>query len=129
VNGITYSTNDNEIYLLEDTQDVVLRVNITTGVRSVAASTGPVDAKNHISNGTLSDVFFRDDHQTYLLDRKFSSVFGYNLYFGGKDILNNSATNDVEPNDEVLRGPFQGAWDPINETMLLANQTNGVLVS
>src|SRR5690606_10929136 len=83
VNGITYSTNDNEIYLLEDTQDVVLRVNITTGVRSVAAATGPVDAKNHISNGTLSDVFFRDDHQTYLLDRKFSSVFGYNLYFGG----------------------------------------------
>ena len=129
INAITYSANDDEIYLLEDAQDAVLRVDTTTGVRSLAAATGPVDAKNYISNHTVYDVFFRDDHQTYLLDRKFSSVFGYNLYFGDKAILNNSVTNDLEPNDEILREPSQGAWDPINNTILLANRTNGVLVT
>lgn len=128
-NGFTYSTDDNALYLLEDTQDAVFKVNTETGVRNLAAATGPVDAKNHISNNTLHDVFFRDDHQTYLLDGKFSSVFGYNLYFGSKDILNNSATNDLEPNQEILRTPGQGTWDPINQKMLLANRGNGVLVA
>lgn len=129
INAITYSANDDEIYLLEDAQDAVLRVNTTSGVRSLVAATGPVDTKNYLGNHTLHDVFFRDDRQTYLLDRKFSSVFGYNLYFGDKVILNNSVTNDLEPNDEILREPSQGAWDPINNTILLANRTNGVLVT
>ncbi len=125
VNAMTYSADDNEIYLLEDTQDAVFRVDTTTGARSLVAATGPVDAKNHIGNTTLSDVFWRDDHQTYLLDNKLSSVFGYNLYFGGKDLLTNAAIDEAN----VLRTPSQGAWDPVNETMLLVNRSNRVLVT
>lgn len=129
INAITYSANDDEIYLLEDAQDAVLRVNTTSGVRSLVAATGPVDTKNYLGNHTLHDVFFRDDRQTYLLDRKFSSVFGYNLYFGDKVILNNSVTNDLEQDKEILRTPSQGAWDPINQVMLLINNADRALVT
>jgi uncharacterized protein YjiK len=130
LSGFTYAADEGVIYLLEDSQDAVFQVNTTSGARSLVTATGPADAKNHTSNTAPTDIFFRNDHQTYLLDRKLSSVFGYNLYFGGKDILNNSVTNNVATNEEVLRTPTQGAWDPVNNVMLLTNSTSpGVLVT
>lgn len=129
ITDMTYSAADNVVYLLDTTQQVIFRVNGETGVRTVAAAIGPVDEKDYIGNRVPLDIFLATDHQVYLTDEKLSSVFGYNLYFGAKDVLTNSSIDNLEPKDELIRKPVQGTWDPLNEKILLANGDNGVLVA
>lgn len=129
ITSMTFSTGDDAVYLLDEVQNSVFRVDSESGVRSVAATTGPVDEKDHIGPRFPYDVFIDGDHDVYLLDGKLSSVFGYNLYFGHKYVLNNSVIDNLETNDEIVRSPLQGAPDPINQKLLLANAYNNVLVA
>lgn len=122
-----YSPADNAIYMVEDAQDVVFRVDMQTGARTPVASSGPVDKKGYITNSLVRNVILADDHQTYLLDLRFSSVFAYNLYFGHKAIINNNQTNGLEV--QILRSPTTGAWDPAKKHLLLANEANGAFLT
>ena len=129
ISSMAFSTDDDTVYLLDATQNAIFRVDSASGVRSVAASTGPVDEKDHIGPRVPYDVFINGDHDAYLLDGKLSSVFGYNLYFGQKYVLNNSVIDNLESADEIVRSPQQGAPDPVNQKLLLANAFNDVLVA
>ncbi len=129
ISHMTYSPGDDALYILDATQNAVFRVDRESGVRSVAAATGPVDERDYIGPRIPYDVFLDNDHDAYLLDGKLSSVFGYNVYFGHKYVLTNSAIDNLDTSDEIVRTPVQGAPDPINEKILLANAYDYSLVA
>jgi sugar lactone lactonase YvrE len=129
ISSMTYSAQDDAVYVLDATQNAVFRVDAESGVRSVAAATGPVDERDYIGPRIPYDVFLDNDHEAYLLDGKLSSVFGYNLYFGHKYVLSNSDIDNLEAKDEIVRSPVQGAADPVNGKILLANAFDYSLVA
>lgn len=125
--GMHYSPTDDAIYLVEDGQDAIFKIAAETGERTLVTSTGPVDENGYITNSLIKNLILAGDHQTYILDLQYSSVYGYNLYFGSKDIINNSVTNGVDASKEVLRSPTSGVWNPSTKQLLLANEVNAVL--